>query len=1147
MNRKIWLRAAAALIAGVLTAGVLSACNGRENDAVPTQKPSGGDSGAANGVVSIDTEPKTDWEGQWIWDFDRIGKENTWLVFRKEVKLDRVPEKLVANIAADSRYWLYINGVNVVYEGGLKRGPDGESGYYDSIDIAPYLKKGENVIAAEVWYWGKDGSFSYIDSGVGGFLFEAEEDKYTDGRKISIVSDSGWKVSADTAYQNDTGDRQPNYRIAEFNILYDAREALGDFNAADFDDSDWKPASVLCAGGEDPFGKLYPRPIPFLKVAELKDYENSSDYAGITTKSTSYITLDIPYNAQCVPYLCVECEAGKTIEITTENTNLGSVITRYVTTDGRQEFESKGWFNGEHISYKIPKDVKIIALKYRESGYNTEFTGNFTCDDEFMNTLWQKSLRTLYVTMRDNFMDCPDRERAQWWGDVTNEMAMTMYSMDSNSYLLYLKGVFNMLSSAENNVLETVVPAGYGVYFELPMQQLAGICGFKTYYMYTGDRDFVDMVYEASLNYVNLWIQGPDGLVVHRSGSWDWMDWGDGADVVCIENAWYYKALGTVRYFASVKGDEEAVRELTERMDMLYGSYQLLWTSKGFMGSVKRPDDRANALAVLSGLADLDNPEQFGTIKKVLTSVKNSSPYMERYVLDALCEMGLVEEAAERIRSRYAGMVAEDYSTLWEFWDKSSGTMNHAWSGGPLLTMSQYIAGVSPVEPGYSVYSVRPALGSLNTVSCTVPSVKGNIIVNVEKGDTYKLKIESPADTEVIACVPSSGAGKVIYLDGVKIFENGAPAGSLPENVSFYGYEDGRACFKVKSGDSGKVLNFEVKEEKTTVSEVSVTVIAPENGKISVNGEMFESGSTGTLKVSRGSQVALGAEAAPGHEFAYYIGSAAGRNAKQTLTADTDLTVGVVFSKARSDYSTLTVYTPEGTDINIKVNGRRCMFAGGKAAITVPTGSVVSVEAEDGILGEFLNFSGPVQTEERSVSFTVNGNTDLMVNSRLRYGENIARGAKATCSVSLESGTTWSVSNLTDGNNSTGFTTEVLKAVDGILNKPVIINLDLGSVKEFSLLSLVPRTDTVSISGGNPCFPLEFTVKVSRGGSDYTDVGTFTQESDPAGVVQSYELGTVKARFVRIEIKRVGDYAADEGVADPYRAQIMEIMLRKKN
>ena len=32
--------------------------------------------------------------------------------------------------------------------------------------------------------------------------------------------------------------------------------------------------------------------------------------------------------------------------------------------------------------------------------------GSFACDDDFYNELWKRSARTLYITMRDNYMDC---------------------------------------------------------------------------------------------------------------------------------------------------------------------------------------------------------------------------------------------------------------------------------------------------------------------------------------------------------------------------------------------------------------------------------------------------------------------------------------------------------------------------------------------------------------------------------------------------------------------------------------------------------------------------------------------------------------------------------------------------------------------
>ena len=62
------------------------------------------------------------------------------MCFFKSVNLDTVPSTLTAHISADSKYWLYINGQTVVFEGSLKR--DSGRGYYDSVDIAPYLKEG---------------------------------------------------------------------------------------------------------------------------------------------------------------------------------------------------------------------------------------------------------------------------------------------------------------------------------------------------------------------------------------------------------------------------------------------------------------------------------------------------------------------------------------------------------------------------------------------------------------------------------------------------------------------------------------------------------------------------------------------------------------------------------------------------------------------------------------------------------------------------------------------------------------------------------------------------------------------------------------------------------------------------------------------
>ena len=725
----------------------------------------------------ISTDEKTDWTAKWIWDKDSLTEKNVWMCFDKRVSLDSIPEELVAHISADSKYWLYINGETVVFEGSVKRGPDKNSGYYDSVDIAPYLKEGENRICALVWYWDNETSYSYCSSGQGGFLFEAI------GEGVTVISDESWKAKRSSAYV-DSELYPPNYRLPEYSIYFDAREDMSDFLNESFDVSDWENASEYAVGGEGAYGSLYPRGIPLLKDYGLKDYENSRDYENYTVKSIfgKKITVDIPYNAQLTPYLKIKAPAGKKIRITTENTVIGAVSDTYITKEGEQEFEALGWFNGEHITYKIPRGVTVLSLKYRETGYDSTFSGDFKCDDEFMNSLWQKSLRTLYVTMRDNFMDCPDRERAQWWGDVTSEMIMTMYSMDSNSYLLYQKGVEAMLSHVDDTkVLQTVVPIS-GDYFELPVQQLAGIVGFRTYYEYTGDLSFIEKVYGPSLDYLKLWEIGENNLVVHRSGSWDWPDWGSKADMTAIENAWVYYALSATEEMAELLGKDVDLPFITERKEAIAEGYKALWTEEGFRSEdAKNPDDRANALAVLAGLAE---KEQYEAVLNVLKTTENSSPYMEYYVLEALCKMGEYEAARDRIKGRYEGMMAEDYSTLWEFWNSWQGTMNHAWSGGPLVIMSKHFAGIAPLEAGYERVKIEPQYTLSDSLSCTVPSVKGLITLKYEKSDSnYIIDLTLPEGVKTDLYVPD---GATVNVNSELYYSNGEYAGGKASGVEVF-------------------------------------------------------------------------------------------------------------------------------------------------------------------------------------------------------------------------------------------------------------------------------------------------------------------------------------------------------------------------
>ena len=73
------------------------------------------------------------WKAQWINTERCQSATNTWLIYRKSFGVTDVPNQLIARIAADSKYWLWINDQLVIFEGGLKRGPSPSGTYYDPV------------------------------------------------------------------------------------------------------------------------------------------------------------------------------------------------------------------------------------------------------------------------------------------------------------------------------------------------------------------------------------------------------------------------------------------------------------------------------------------------------------------------------------------------------------------------------------------------------------------------------------------------------------------------------------------------------------------------------------------------------------------------------------------------------------------------------------------------------------------------------------------------------------------------------------------------------------------------------------------------------------------------------------------------------
>lgn len=650
--------------------------------------------------------------------------KNVWIDFSRDFALNEVPQSVPAKIAVDSKYWLWVNGKAVVFEGGLKRGPAPDASYYDVVDLAPYLKAGNNNIKVLQWYFGKEG-FSHKSSGAPAFLFDAPS--------IGIVSDENWMCRVNTAYGT-APEPLPNYRLPESNIRYDATAM---------------PASWTGAVAVTPhLGPMLERPIPQWKNYGVKPVKFEITHGA----DTDTLVARLPYNMQMTPVLDIKDNVGgNLVQIQTDHSftaGTNNIRAEYVTTKGSQTYESYGWMNGDKLIVIVPKNVKVTGLAYRETGYDTAPEGTFVCDDEFFNTFWKKGLRTLYVNMRDTFFDCPERERAQWWGDAVVLMGECFYTYSTSVHALMSKAIHELAAwQKPDGGLFSPVPAG-NYDSELPAQMLASVgrYGFWNYYMNTGDRQTIQDVYPAVKKYLSVWEQDSTGLTAYRKAGWNWGDWGDERDMRLIYAGWHHIALEGAANMADLLGYKQDAMLYRAKMAEVKDAFNACWNGNAY----RHPeydgltDDRVQALAVVSGIASKD---KYQAILETLKKEEHASPYMEKYVMEALFEMGYGDYALERTKKRFSFMVLHpEFNTLFEGWGVGKqgfggGTVNHAWSGGSITVIANKLLGIYPVASGYSEFVVKPVDNLFKTYSITFPTVKGTVGLSCEDGKKWTVDV----------------------------------------------------------------------------------------------------------------------------------------------------------------------------------------------------------------------------------------------------------------------------------------------------------------------------------------------------------------------------------------------------------------------
>lgn len=781
MKKALFPRGIALLLCTVSIFSLLAGCGGKVVTTPDPAESAKGDVSAPNRGIpdrsdllylsAIEGYKKTDWTANWIWT--ESCAEDSYVAFRKTFTLEQAVPTATAFISAADKYVLWVNGELVVLDGSLKRGPTPYDSYYDTVELTN-LKQGENTIALLVAFNGRSGDGSIVP-----VLVDEEGDEYTqaglifelDAGGTTICSDSSWKAARHTGYKNrvTAGADYPGYSqssmLAERNVYFDARDDLGDFMAEGYNDSEWEDATPVSKAGDLPFGDLYSAMIQPIRFQDIVDFSNSASYVGTPLTQDTTLVLDLPGNIQFTPYFELEAPAGKKLtfytDTYTDKQELPNFKDTYVTAEGAQCYENYPWRSGSKLIIEAEAGVTFTRLGYRASGFNGEQAGSFTSSDPGLDQLWQESLNTLAICMRDTYMDCPERERGPYMGDASNEIDAALYSYDQGGLDLTKKAILACVAwTGADGAIPSRAPSVKPQ--EIPNQSLIFMTSVYHYWLHSGDRETAEAYCNAFLNYLRL-VEMENGLPVYRDGSWTWDDWGDRIDTRLLQTGIYYYALNVTKSLADDLGITEGTEFLAERMDSMRENWRAVYyTEEGFKSpDSKYVDDRANAMLALSGLA---GEKDWPLITDVIMSTYQASPFIEKYVLEALCAMGRVDLALQRMRDRYAPMLKDEYDTLWETFDGETGTVNHGWTAAPLYILSKYAAGIRPTQAGFEAYEIAPG-NELDSFHCTVWTPKGEITAELETAAAEKTLTVTAIDAAGTIIVPE-GMGTDFIVSG---------------------------------------------------------------------------------------------------------------------------------------------------------------------------------------------------------------------------------------------------------------------------------------------------------------------------------------------------------------------------------------------
>lgn len=405
-----------------------------------------------------------------------------------------------------------------------------------------------------------------------------------------------------------------------------------------------------------------------------------------------------------------------------------------------------------------------------------EESGKFTCSDDRINEIWQTAAYTLKLCLKNGYVwDGIKRDRLVWIGDI--------YPETKTSFCLYpdVPEIKNSLIFCRDQTDEGVWMNG------IPNYSAWWIYNLYEYYMRTSDEGFV----KENLGFVKRIVRDFYPFVDEDGTTrlpFDFIDWGS-----------HYVVKDDSSDFD--ENDPESARELDKKYDELAGTNYLLRIimkkaeflldkfgedsslAREIVGRLERKTHRVRRYKQIAALAILAGEETQENLDVILNGgAQGLTTFLNYFIFKAMAKMNERDEAEAMIREYYGKMLDLGATTFWEDFDVEwfenanridemlqSGKVDphgdkgrfcytgyrhsfcHGWASGVLAYMTEYIAGIRPIEDKPDEYELDPYLGSLDYVKAVYPTLKGNVEVEIKKNPdgSYVKNVTAPKGIKV--------------------------------------------------------------------------------------------------------------------------------------------------------------------------------------------------------------------------------------------------------------------------------------------------------------------------------------------------------------------------------------------------------------